>query len=359
MPTTLSEVYEDHPIHLQHIVPIDFSSAQTLPDSHAWSQSDGFSSGSSSVFPDTPADDRLFSIPLIDLMNPNASDLICQACESWGAFQLIGHGIPSKLIEEVDSESRRLFALPSEQKLKTLRSPGGAAGYGIARISPFFPKYMWHEGFTILGSSKDHAKELWPHDYERFCETMDEYQKQMKMISHKLIRMMLKHLNISEEEVKWIGSTTESTALQLNSYPACPDPDRAMGLAPHTDTSLMTLVHQSQISGLQIHKEGVGWVRVHPIYGALAINVGDLLHILSNGRFPSAFHRVTVNQTMQRFSVAYFYGPPVDFTVSPLLSKDVSGSGEVEAPLYRSVTVKEYVGMKAKYLEKALSLLKN
>lgn len=196
-----------------------------------------------------------------------------------------------------------------------------------------------------------------------YSETMEEYEKQMKVLSHQLVRMILNYMNISEEEVKWIGSTMESTALQLNSYPCCPEPNRAMGLAPHTDTSFITLVHQTEmISGLQIHKDGVGWVPVHPISGAFTVNIGDLLHILSNGRFPSVLHRVTVNQNRQRFSVAYFYVPPADFTVSPhLSSKPFSSSpgGGEQVAQYRSVVVKEYAAMKAKYHQKALSLIKN
>lgn len=160
MATTLSEAHRDHPLHLHHIIPLDFSSLRTLPDSHAWPQSDDddddFSSNDGS------------SIPMIDLMDPNAMEHIGLACEKWGAFQLKNHGIPLNVIEEVEEEAKRLFSLPSQDKLKALRSAGGATGYGRARISPFFPKYMWHEGFTIMGSPSDDAKKIWPNDYKRF-----------------------------------------------------------------------------------------------------------------------------------------------------------------------------------------------
>ncbi|PQP95287.1 gibberellin 3-beta-dioxygenase 1-like [Prunus yedoensis var. nudiflora] len=124
-----------------------------------------------------------------------------------------------------------------------------------------------------------------------------------------------------------------------------------MGLAPHTDTSLITIV-QSKTSGLQVFKEGVGWILVQPIPGALIVNVGDFLHILSNGEFTTVRHRVVVTQ-IQRFSAAHFYAPPGDVIVSPLMSKDFG-----EVPRYRSVSVKEYVETKGKHFEKALSLIK-
>ncbi|KAK7293615.1 hypothetical protein RJT34_16485 [Clitoria ternatea] len=343
MATTLSEAYRDHPLHLHQIIPLDFSSIRTLPDSHAW--------------PHTEEDDddndhgAGSCIPIIDLMDPNAMELIGLACEKWGAFQLKNHGIPLTVIEEVEIEAKRLFALPADRKLKALRSAVGATGYGRARISPFFPKHMWHEGFTIVGSPCDDAKKIWPNDHPRFCEKMENYQKQMKVLAEKLTHMIFKILGIKEEEKKWVGSTKHSEAIQLNSYPCCPEPNRAMGLAPHTDTSLLTILHQSQTSGLQILKEGAGWVPVHPHPNTLVVNTGDILHILSNSRFRCALHRVMVNSARQRYSVAYFYSPPLDYVVSPFVLDDSF------LPRFRPLSVKDYIGVKAKNLRGALSLI--
>jgi len=165
MATTLSEAYRDHPLHLHHIIPLDFSSLRTLPDSHAWPQTeDGHHHD------DHDDDDHGGGscIPIIDLMDPNAMELIGLACENWGAFQLKNHGIPLNVVEEVEKEAKKLFALPADRKLKALRSAAGATGYGRARISSFFPKHMWHEGFTIMGSPCDDAKKIWPNDHTRF-----------------------------------------------------------------------------------------------------------------------------------------------------------------------------------------------
>ncbi|KAB2629401.1 gibberellin 3-beta-dioxygenase 1-like [Pyrus ussuriensis x Pyrus communis] len=342
----ISDPYE---AHLHHIIPIDFNTIQTLPESHVWH--DHSDESSSRV----PSADPLF-VPVIDLMDPEAPSLMIQACEEWGIFQVIGHGL-TKLMDDVESEAEKLFGLPVDQKLKALRSPGGATGYGRPHISPFFDKHMWHEGFTIMGSPVDHAKQLWPQDYQGFCDTMDDYQNQMKALAQKLIHIFFKSLDINFEEFDWLndsGLSSPSTALQLNSYPPCPDPTRALGMATHTDTSLVTIVQQSKTSGLQVFKDGAGWVLVQPIPGALTVNLGDYLHILSNGMFTSVRHRVVVNQQIQRFSMAYFYSPPRDFTVSPVLSRVLE-----KVPKYRSLTVKEYVDIKGKHLEKAFSLIQN
>ncbi|XP_076916666.1 gibberellin 3-beta-dioxygenase 1-like [Bidens hawaiensis] len=322
---------------------LDLNSMKELPESHAWLSLDKKPSHSSSGTRDT--------VPVINLKDPKAMKLVGHACKTWGVFQVTNHGVPIKLLDEIEAAGKKLFALPTHQKLKAARSPNGVSGYGVARISSFFSKLMWSEGFTIIGSPYEHARKLWPNRYSRFCDVIEKYKEEMDKLAQRLMWLMLGSLGVTMEDVKWAGTQKSCPALQLNSYPACPDPDRAMGLAAHTDSTLLTILHQNNTSGLQAHKEGTGWVSVPPIPGALVINVGDLLHILSNGLYPSVLHRAMVNRTQHRLSVAYLYGPPSNVQISPL-SKLID---QVHPPLYRPVTWSEYLGTKAKHFNKALS----
>ena len=154
-----------------------------------------------------------------------------------------------------------------------------------------------------------------------FSDVMETYQKMMNSLAYQLLLLMLKWLEVSEDELNWKLSMSQD-ALQLNSFPACPDPKSTIGLAPHTDSMLMTVLHQSH-EGLQIFRDGIGWVTVSPIEGALVVNLGNLMDILSNGKFPSIQHRVFVNQIRHRISVAYFCFPPTDSQVHHLLSLNV------------------------------------
>lgn len=158
MPSRLSDAFEAHPVQLypKHQ---DFNSLQELPDSYKWTQLDEYPSCESFSSE---------SVPLIDLTDPNALTLIGHACKTWGVFQVTNHGIPTKLLDDIESVSRCLFSLPQQQKLKAARSPDGVSGYGLARISSFFPKLMWSEGFTIVGSPLEHFRQLWPQEYSKF-----------------------------------------------------------------------------------------------------------------------------------------------------------------------------------------------
>ncbi|KAL8521943.1 hypothetical protein ACS0TY_012194 [Phlomoides rotata] len=345
MATSLSQAYRDTHLHPKHIIPIDFGSTRDLPESHQWTRAEDFSS--QKCIHDHE------SVPIIDLEAPNVVEHVRNACQEWGMFQVTNHRVPSTLVDDVEAHARRLFALPVEQKLKALRSPSGAAGYGVARISPFFSKLMWHEGFTIMGSAVDHAKLLWPHQYQEFCDAMENYQKEMKSLAYKILLIIIKALGVDEEDQERIYSSFHNqsdAALQLNSYPSCPNPSRAIGLAPHTDSLLLTILHQNYTNGLQNFQENTGWIPIPPVKGALVINIGDLMHIYSNARFPTVYHRVIPNETDHRFSVAYFYAPPADSIVEPL--------SELSLRRFRPVTVREYLGLKSKHLQKALSLLR-
>ncbi|GAB4842030.1 iron ascorbate-dependent oxidoreductase [Ancistrocladus abbreviatus] len=278
MPARLSDAIE----HL------DLSTLEELPDSHAWTPIDD-------QYPPIDAAAVVESVPIIDLDDPNAERLIGHACKTWGVFQIINHGIPTRVLDDMDSAGKSLFSLPLQQKLRAARSQDGVAGYGQARISSFFPKRMWSEGFTIVGSPLEHASQLWPNDCMKFCDVIEVYKREMKPLAGKLMCLMLGSLGTTKEDVKWAGPKGQfegaCSALQLNSYPRCPDPKRAMGLAAHTDSTLLTILYQNNTTGLQVFREGVGWVTAPVLPGGLIINVGDLFHILSNGSYPSVLHR--------------------------------------------------------------------
>nr|AAN87570.1 gibberellin 3-oxidase [Spinacia oleracea] len=348
MPSRPSRVVkEQHPTKKSFL---DLESLNELPDSFAW----GSFEDPCSI--DNPSGYGPDSVPVINLQDPQAQQLVGLACRSWGVFQVTNHGIQKSLLDDIEAAGKSLFALPVNQKLKAARSSCGVTGYGPAGISSFFPKRMWSEGFTILGSPLDHARQLWPNNYNKFCDIIEKYQKEMNQLAKKLMQLVVGSLGISNQDIMNWADLLEGAngAMQLNSYPIRPDPNRAMGLAAHTDSTLLTILHQSNTTGLQVFRERSGWVTVPPISGGLVINIGDLLHILSNGRYPSVYHRAMVNRVQHRLSVAYLYGPASGVRVQPL-PKLIDAT---HPPLYRPVTWSEYLGIKSEHLTKALSLIR-
>lgn len=73
-------------------------------------------------------------IPVIDMTSPRAKAQMVEACEDYGFFKLINHGVPMELISRLEEESVKFFGLPESQK--DLAGPPQPFGYGNKRIGP-------------------------------------------------------------------------------------------------------------------------------------------------------------------------------------------------------------------------------
>lgn len=77
----------------------------------------------------------VISLAGIDDVSGKRSEIckkIVEACEDWGIFQVVDHGVDTNLISEMTSLAREFFALPPEEKLRFDMSGGKKGGFIVS-----------------------------------------------------------------------------------------------------------------------------------------------------------------------------------------------------------------------------------
>lgn len=268
------------------------------------------------------------NIPVIDLSKLLKGDMtlfhteiskLSASCEDWGFFQVINHGIDLGLLADIEKTAMEFFMLPLEEKQKYPMAPGTVQGYGQAFVFSEDQKLDWCNMFA-LGLEPHYMRnhKLWPKNPPNFCETIENYSREIRKLCKNLLGFIALSLGLSRDVFEDMFGVAVQ-AVRMNYYPACPRPDLVLGLSPHSDGSALTVLQQGKGSsvGLQILKDNT-WVPVQPIPNALVINIGDTIEVLTNGRYKSVEHRAVTHKEKDRLSIVTFYAPSYDIELGPM-----------------------------------------
>ncbi|KVI05064.1 Non-heme dioxygenase N-terminal domain-containing protein [Cynara cardunculus var. scolymus] len=229
-------------------------------------------------------------LPVIDFAQLQGNDRpavlrsLAKACQEYGFFQLTNHGITNDVVGKMIDVSKRFFELPFEERQRYMSSNLYApVRYGTSFNQNNDGVFCWRDFLKLS------------------CYPMQDFA-------------ILASLGVMEEDKAILDDANQLT--MVNCYPSCPQPQLTLGLPPHSDYGLLTLLLQDQVEGLQIQHKG-RWLTVKPIPNSLVVNIGDQFEIFSNGRYKSVVHRVAVNSMSSRLSVATLFSLPVNHNVRP------------------------------------------
>ncbi|CAA7014885.1 unnamed protein product [Microthlaspi erraticum] len=283
------------------------------------------------------ADDSslITEIPIIDMERLSSSIAIDSDSE------LVNHGIDPSFLDRLKSEIQDFFNLPMEEKKKFWQNPNEMEGFGQAFVLSEDQKLDWADLFFVIVQPVHLRK---PHLFPKlplpFRDTLEMYSAEVKNIAKNLIAKMAKTLLIKTEEIEETFGDDMFQSMRMNYYPPCPQPDKVVGLTPHSDAVGLTILLQvTEVEGLQIKKDGT-WFFVKPLPNAFIVNVGDVLEIVTNGTYRSMEHRAVVNAEKERLSIATFHNPGLNKEVAPaksLVEKQRKGAN------FRSLKTKDYL----------------
>lgn len=285
-----------------------------------------------------------FDIPVIDLgadaPEQEIVEKISNACSEYGFFQVTNTGISEDLIKEYREQCAEYFALPLQTKLLWKRNENNSRGFfddeltkqrrdwkqcldfGVPGSRDWSVQDQYPSNFCLDGWNQMPSEEILPN----FRSVVTKYFDACAELSNRLAVLMAKGMN-QDSSTSIIKSLREhhSSYLRVNYYPPCKeigeDGHKPLGISPHKDAGFLTvLLQDDDCHSLQVLKDDESWITVHPIKGALTINTGDMAEVWSNGKYKAPLHRVVSNETMERYSAPFFYNPPYDTLVEPLVS---------------------------------------
>ncbi|XP_022988653.1 1-aminocyclopropane-1-carboxylate oxidase 1 [Cucurbita maxima] len=285
--------------------------------------------------------------PVINLENINGDgrakilEQIEDACQNWGFFELVNHGIPHEFLDSVEKMTKDHYKKCMEQRFKE-----AVASKGLEAAQVEVKDMDWESTFFLRHLPESNIAEMSELD-EEYKEIMKEFAKKIENLSEELLDLLCENLGLEKGYLKKVfhGSKGPTFGTKVSNYPPCPKPDLIKGLRAHTDAGGIILLFQDdKVSGLQLLKDG-NWIDVPPMRHAIVVNLGDQLEVITNGRYKSVMHRVmTQTSGGGRMSLASFYNPGSDAVIYPapsLIEKE--GEGEEKKEAYPKFVFEDYM----------------
>ncbi|KXT00438.1 hypothetical protein AC578_1929 [Pseudocercospora eumusae] len=165
-----------------------------------------------------------------------------------------------------------------------------------------------------------HEKNVWPleEDFPNGRAALQKLHDELQTLSSMLLSLLAIALDKPWDFFSNYLIDSLST-LRLLHYPPQPTPVPSLGTklccTPHTDSGILTLLHQDPTGGLEVLNANQEWVSAPYVPGSIIVNIGDLMAEVSGGRFVATVHRVRASNAWSnengtgRLSVPFFFEP--------------------------------------------------
>ena len=305
------------------------------------------------------------TIPIIDLGpylagEPGALDRTAQemrfALTQIGFYFIVNHGVPRELINATFERVRRFHAQPIDKKMalklnhhntgympirgNTLRTSTVQAGTKPNLNEAFFVKReLSADHPDVLSDRRFHGANRWPVELPGFREAILSYTDTLERLVQKMVRLYARALDLPAEYFD--GPFKElQFSLRMTHYPHQDGPvTDEFGLAPHTDTSFLTLLAPNEVPGLSIRTQSGNWIDAPAIADAYVVNGGQMLQRWTNDVFLATPHRAINRSGGERYAIPFFADSNIDWPVAAVPTT----VGPDKPPKYPTTWYTEYM----------------
>ncbi|KAJ4835322.1 hypothetical protein Tsubulata_042122, partial [Turnera subulata] len=227
---------------------------------------------------------HVLDIPVIDFSNselkPGTSEWnslksqVQKALEEIGCFKALFNKVPIELHRATFDAIEELFDLPLETK-KLNYSPKMSHGYiGQAPIAPLYES-LGFERAHILEEAEKLTNILWPQGNPNFSKTIQAFSKQLSELDQLVTRLIMESLGLEKYVEEFLNSNYY--LLRVMKYDAPSSAEKIIGMIPHKDVNIMTILHQNGVDGLEIQTKTGEWIDVKVSPDSFIVMAGESL----------------------------------------------------------------------------------
>lgn len=272
-------------------------------------------------------------LPIVDISLLESDDLadrmsvarkLDRACAETGFLYIRGAQLDGALFRRLIARAKRYFALDHEVKMESYigRSENHSGYVPIGEEQFGGGTYDLKEAYDVNCDYKDAegrrpllGPNIWP-DMSGFREDVETYYRHVMGVGRQLFRSFALALGLDE---CFFDAHLQNppSQLRLIHYPFNAGVEDVPGIGAHTDYECFTLLFATA-PGLQIVDKQGHWVDVPLMDGTMIMNIGDMMEILSNGRYVATRHRVKKVEE-ERYSFPLFHSCDYDYVIAPVM----------------------------------------
>ncbi|KAL9394553.1 hypothetical protein Peur_013838 [Populus x canadensis] len=244
---------------------------------------------------DIPTIDFLMLFSDDPIQQSKALDNLSNACDEYGFFYLVNHGVPDSVIEGALEGIADFFEVTKEEERKEYvkSSPADRIMWGLNSHAEENREYL-----KVVAHPQFHC----PAKPASLSKALEEYFKRFQDVKIGLARAISMILGLEEFYIeKFFNLKSGFDVSAMNVYPPNFQSKGSIGVPSHTDPGFFVSLIQDVNGGLRVLSHKGKWINV-----------------LTNGKYKSHIHQVVVDTNkVRRISLATLHGPSLDTLVIP------------------------------------------